>query len=174
MSESKREAGGVSETFEVEVSDVLEVALLPEPTPARIDGVVVGKLVGFGPAGEAMVAFMGAPGEGLPARATTVLDDESVGREVALLFEGGDPRRPIVMGLIHAPVARSAARPAEGLCAEVDGERLVLRAEAELVLECGEASITLTRDGKIVIRGAHVVTRAAGVNRILGGSVQIN
>lgn len=64
--------------------------------------------------------------------------------------------------------------PEETAAATTDGERLVLTAEREIVLQCGGASITLTRAGKIIIRGEYVVTRAAGVNRILGGSVQIN
>lgn len=57
---------------------------------------------------------------------------------------------------------------------EVDGERIVLSAEKEIVLQCGEASITLTRSGKIIIRGAYVSSRSTGVNRIQGGSVEIN
>ena len=36
------------------------------------------------------------------------------------------------------------------------------------------ASITLRRNGRLVVRGAYVETRAEGVNRIKGGSVKIN
>jgi hypothetical protein len=57
---------------------------------------------------------------------------------------------------------------------EVDGERIVFRADRELVLRCGEASITLTRAGKVIIRGTYLLSRSSGVNRIKGGSVQIN
>ena len=57
---------------------------------------------------------------------------------------------------------------------KADGERIVLSAEKEIVLQCGEASITLTRAGKIIIRGAYVSSRSTGVNRIQGGSVEIN
>lgn len=57
---------------------------------------------------------------------------------------------------------------------ESDGERLVLTAEREIVLRCGRASLTLTRAGKVLIRGAYVLSRSSGVNRIKGGSVQIN
>lgn len=53
--------------------------------------------------------------------------------------------------------------PAE---ARVDGRRVVL--------QCGEASITLRRNGKIVIQGATVETRARGAHRIKAGSVDIN
>ena len=59
----------------------------------------------------------------------------------------------------------------EVLC---DGEKVEVNAERELVLRCGKASITLTRAGKILLRGAYVSTRATGVNRVQGGSVQIN
>ncbi len=58
--------------------------------------------------------------------------------------------------------------------ATVDGQRLELTAEREITLRCGEASLTLTRAGKVVLSGTAVLTRAQGVNRIVGGSVQIN
>ncbi len=55
-----------------------------------------------------------------------------------------------------------------------DGEELTLSAKRQITLQCGKASITLTRAGKVLIRGAYVSTRSSGVNRIKGGSVQIN
>ncbi|XXY51491.1 DUF6484 domain-containing protein [Sorangium sp. So ce269] len=140
-----------------------------------IDGVVVGRIVGFGDNGdplvEAAVLGDGARG-GVPARAMTALGPEDEGREVALLFEGGRRDRPVVMGRMHA--AGEGARVATRVEATADGERLVLTAEKEIVLQCGKASITLTRAGKILIRGAYLLTRSSGVNRIQGGSVQIN
>ncbi|WP_437806617.1 DUF6484 domain-containing protein [Sorangium sp. So ce1078] len=142
-----------------------------------IEGVVVGRIVGFGQNGdplvEAAVLGDGARG-GVPARAMTALGPEDEGREVALLFEGGRRDRPVVMGRMHvAGEGASAARRAEAM-ATADGERLVLTAEKEIVLQCGKASITLTRAGKILIRGAYLLARSSGVNRIQGGSVQIN
>jgi hypothetical protein len=95
-----------------------------------------------------------------------------VGRDVALLFEGGDPARPIVIGLMHRPAPASI--PTRTVEVEADGERVVVEAERELVLRCGKASITLTSAGKVLIRGAYVLNRSSGVNRIQGGSVQIN
>lgn len=58
--------------------------------------------------------------------------------------------------------------------ARIDGKRVVITGEEEVELRCGEASITLSKSGKLVIRGASVETRARGTNRIKGGSVQIN
>lgn len=56
----------------------------------------------------------------------------------------------------------------------IDGKRVVLEGQEEVVLKCGEASITLNRNGKVVIRGKYLLSRSSGVNRILGGSVQVN
>ena len=62
-------------------------------------------------------------------------------------------RRPIVLGVIHErPVA--VAMPPEGaerpqlVSVHVDDDSLVLSAERQIQLKCGEASITLTRAGK--------------------------
>ena len=62
----------------------------------------------------------------------------------------------------------------EAAVAVVDGKRVVLEGEDEVALRCGAASITLRRNGKIVIRGSYVESYAAGTNRIKGGSVRIN
>lgn len=142
-----------------------------------IDGVVVGRIVGFGENGEPLVeaAVLGGGARGgIPARAMTALGPEDEGREVALLFEGGRRDRPVVMGRMHVAGESASAVERAGATATADGERLVLTAEKEIVLECGKASITLTRAGKILIRGAYLLTRSSGVNRIQGGSVQIN
>jgi len=62
----------------------------------------------------------------------------------------------------------------EELAVRVDGKRVVIEGQDEIVLRCGEASITLRRNGRIIVRGNYVETRSKGTNRIKGGSVQIN
>lgn len=57
---------------------------------------------------------------------------------------------------------------------DLDGKRVTLQADQEIRLRCGRSSITMRRDGKIVIQGTHLVSRAEGVNRIKGGSVKVN
>ena len=47
-------------------------------------------------------------------------------------------------------------------------------AREQLVLRCGKARITLTSAGKVLIEGAYISSRSTGVNRIKGGSVQLN
>ncbi|MCO6442082.1 MAG: hypothetical protein J5I81_13630 [Nitrococcus mobilis] len=139
----------------------------------RIDGVVIGMLVGFSADGEPVVAFPGnAVESGVGARTAVKLSSDDIGCELALMFEGGDPVRPLVMGRLHRPDA--PPQEPRRITAEADGERLELRADREIVLRCGRASITLTRAGKILLRGAYLLSRSSGVNRIKGGSVQIN
>lgn len=144
--------------------------------PQRIDGVVIGRLLALD--GQPVVVWAGAP-NGARARAAAVLNAAHVGRQVALLFEGGDPRLPLVVGVVE-PLPSPPALEPETLPAQtsvaIDGneERVVLEAKQQLVLRCGKASITLTRSGKILIRGAHVSSAASGMNRIVGGAVEIN
>jgi hypothetical protein len=105
-------------------------------------------------------------------------------RDVVLLFEEGDPVRPIVAGFLEPEVAtpaldavlasRDGAPAPRPDLAEVDGRRVVIEGSDEVVLRCGEASITLRRNGKVVVRGLQVETHAAGTNRIKGGTVKIN
>lgn len=138
---------------------------------ARISGIIIGKVVGADSAGGVLVDYPGNPMEQpLPATSAAALDGSAVGRDAALMFLGGDPLRPIVIGLIE----QFNRPPPATKTAEMDGKQLVFTAEEEIVFRCGEASITLTRAGKVLIRGAYLLSRSSGVNRIKGGSVQIN
>lgn len=117
----------------------------------------------------------GLPGEIVPAQTTVSLRSSQIGSTVVVLFDQGDVRRPIVVGVVIDLTNRIAeADAADSVTVQADDNRLVLSAEREIILKCGAASITLTRAGKVLIQGEYVSTRAAGVNRIKGGSVQIN
>jgi hypothetical protein len=143
-----------------------------QPGP-RLDGVVIGVLIGLNEQRQPLVAFPGNPKpESAIAKSTIAFDATDIGFEVALLFENGDPLLPMVIGRIQNPDRKVTESPP--ITADVDGERLTLSANHEIVLKCGKASITLTRSGKVIIRGKYLLSRSSGVNRIKGGSVQIN
>src|SRR3569623_2566300 len=129
--------------------------------------VVVGRLLPGGTATSPLVDFSGNVQGPVRARTAMVMDAAMIDRAVAtgqgalLVFENGDPRLPIVAGLIWsgqastpfqelliAPRATPAATAPE---ARLDGERVVLEGKREVVLKCGEASITLRSDGKLVL-----------------------
>lgn len=60
------------------------------------------------------------------------------------------------------------------LDARVDGRQVVVHGTDEILLECGASSILLRKDGKIILKGAQIVSRASGRHKIRGASVQIN
>ncbi|MBT8339112.1 MAG: hypothetical protein HKP58_03125 [Desulfatitalea sp.] len=147
---------------------------------------VVGRIARSDNLGEILVTVQGsAP---VPARLLSTIDrrevlkKESIGRQVLLLFENGLKQHPIIVGLLEnliedivsleiAPEAQDAKKPVD---LQVDNERIVLDAKKEIVLKCGKGSITIKKDGKIVILGTNLISRSRGPHKIKGASVSIN
>jgi hypothetical protein len=141
-----------------------------------LGGVVVGDLVGMKDDGRTpLVLFAGQPGTAaVAARSVVDLFRDHVGRQVALMFEGADAAKPIVVGVLREGDSWPLGQLPGHAEVEADGERLIVDARRQLVLRCGRASITLTREGKVLIQGTFLSSRSSGVNRIRGASVQIN
>ena len=134
----------------------------------RIEGVVIGIFLGFGEDAP-LVVFPGNPEEtALAARSLSELSSDMIGSEVALLFQEGDPRKPLIVGRI---VGRS---PKPEVQVVRDGKRVRIRANERLELRCGKASIVMDSDGQIVIRGTYMVSHSSGANNIRGGSINLN
>lgn len=155
---------------------------VPEPQP----GARIGWLVGVTPGGRPLVDYPGSPSS--PREAASAMPADPAALEAAaarrqrvvLLFEGGDVGRPILLTFLAdaeaeapPPLAEVPAAPLPDVVT-VDGRRVCLEGADEIVLRCGKASITLRRNGKVVIRGTYLESHAEGTNRIKGGSVQIN
>jgi hypothetical protein len=135
----------------------------------RIEGVVIGIFLGFGEDAP-LVVFPGNPQEtAIPARSLTELTSAMIGAEVALLFQEGDPKRPLIVGRIVEPARKSTV-------AQVvrDGERVTITGDERVELRCGKATIIMEKDGRITIRGTYVTSHASATNRIRGGSVNLN
>lgn len=155
-------------------------ALLETPRaptrPARMAGVVVGCLLALVDDGRTPLVSHPHDGGAAALRAGTTVDlfGEHIGRSVVLVFEDGDATRPIVIGLLRGDVHWPLPAVAGQVEIDSDGERMLVSARKQLVLRCGAASITLTEAGKILIRGNYVLSQSSGVNRVKGGSIQLN
>jgi hypothetical protein len=138
---------------------------LPGVSAARVLAVNADGTVRVKPAGNsrAAVARVAVPLD--RARLEKAAD---AGEEVLVAFLNGDPRSPVIVGALWNHVDDAPVR------ASVDGKRISLKGHDEIVLECGNASITLRRNGRLIIKGALVETVSEGTNRIKGGQVRIN
>jgi hypothetical protein len=144
----------------------------PSQAPA---GVVIGELLALEEGAIALVRYAGQPGTcALRAASTVDLHGAHIGASVVLAFERADPLRPVVLGIVRGSAAWPLAEPPGQVQVDADGQRLVVNAREQLVLRCGKASITLTKAGKVLIEGSYLLSRSSGVNRIKGGSVQLN
>lgn len=141
-----------------------------------LPGVVIGELLALGDEGRcAMVVHPGQGGSAaLRARTTVDLHAAHIGCSVTLMFDGADPARPIVTGVLRDRPGWPLAECPAQVEVDADGARMLVSAKDQLVLRCGKASITLTKAGKVLIEGAYVSSRSTGVNRVKGGSVQLN
>jgi hypothetical protein len=144
--------------------------------PPRIFGVVVGTLVGFADAGATpLVTYHEQSGTAaLPARTIIGLRGAHIGRPMVLVFEHGDPYRPIIMGCLQRVDSKALSGQPGHVVVDADDGRMIVTAQERIVLRCGKASITLTKEGKLILQGAYVSSQSSGVVRIKGGSVQIN
>jgi hypothetical protein len=149
----------------------------PAPAvPRSIEGVKIGIVVGFADGGATpLVTYPDQPMPGaLRARATLDLHAAHIGKSAVLMFEDSDPSRPIVLGCLHEAHSNVLPGVTSQVDVDADGQRLVVSARDQIVLRCGKASITLTKEGKVIVQGAYVSNRSSGVLRIKGGSVHIN
>lgn len=177
-----------------------ELTTLPELKVSSGE-VILGTLAGLDHQGNVLVDFPGnILNTAISAISTLAINQQHSGRQVALLFADNDLSRPIIVGLIRNPLEdilnnidlsgeddtdvqtsnlenknnQKATVSNESNDMFLDGERVMLEAKKEIVLKCGDSSITLTETGKILVKGKYLLNRSSGVYRIVGGSVQIN
>lgn len=146
--------------------------------PEKVDGIVIGTLSGLADNGDALVNIDEFGLKKIAAHTLIELNQSQLTQDVALGFQAGNPYRPIILGLLHKPtiVAQPLDETEKPKTLEVtqQGKRIVIEAEQELELRCGEAVVLLTADGHIQLRGGYITSHADATQRIRGGSVQIN
>jgi hypothetical protein len=82
--------------------------------------------------------------------------------EVVLALLGGTSETGLVLGRVgrYEPSRTTS--------------NVTIEATESLTLKCGEASVDLRADGKVMVRGEDVLLRAKGTQRIRAGNVSIN
>jgi hypothetical protein len=107
-----------------------------EPRPAERPAAATARLHGFDLDDRPLLAGVAdLPGEILPARSTVALRRSDIGSDVVLLFEAGNLRRPIIVGVLQAPgVVERSSSPSPTVAVQVDDDRMVITAEREIVL----------------------------------------
>ncbi|HEY1398006.1 DUF6484 domain-containing protein [Roseateles sp.] len=153
-------------------------------TPDASHSIVIGELLAWSEGEAPRVRWAASPQDGVEAMSVVPIRAEHVGAPLALSL-GAGLAQPLILGLLWQPGADRQVpavddAPSVGVPAvmvERDGglaEEVVIGATQQLTLHCGEASITLTADGQILLRGEYISSHATGTQRIKGAAVRIN
>ena len=133
-----------------------------------------------GPGGRTAVVVGGRPVE---AERLSSAGEVRPGQRALVVFAG---ERPVIVGALRdrlediveipttTPQALQTPPGTSSLSVWADGREVRVEAADRLELRCGEASIMLRADGKVEIRGTHILSRSSGPNRLKGGSTSIN
>jgi hypothetical protein len=147
------------------------------------DLVRLGTLVGQDPRGRPLVVV----DEGAAPVVARVCTTEAPPTEqsgdpvpVLLWLEQGDPLRPILVGFVRETLAAPARAGGSAIVndrtlpIELNGKALIFEGQEEIVLRCGQGSLTIRANGQIVVKGTRLISRASESNKIRGASVEIN
>lgn len=139
---------------------------LTESQLTQVPGITLGEIAGTASDGRPLVrcAARRQPVPALVAALPRTPDwRRCTGQRVVLAFVDGDLSRPLILTLLDTP-ADEPSTP----------RTLRIAAGEELRIECGKSSIHLRADGRVEIRGEHLVSRSRGANKVKGGSVHLN
>ena len=152
----------------------------------KISGTRIGSITGIDKKGLILIDFPGNTLGPLPARFVESIKQKllkhgvPVNDKILIIFENDDPGLPIIIDAICDTLDDQAESDAVAFQVQetedvtIDGRRVTFDAKEQIELRCGKSSIILTRAGKVLIRGAYLLSRSTGANRIKGGSVQLN
>jgi len=164
--------------YDDEEYDILET--IPS---TKITTPLIGRIVGTNRYKDILVQF--ASHKPKPAKIVSglyrreLIKEEYKGRNVLLLFEKGDPDLPIILNLMEDPLEKLMSlelseeekKPKEVM---IDGKKILFEAEEEIIMKCGQGQIILRNDGKIILKGTNITSRAKNMNKVKGGAVHIN
>ena len=152
----------------------------------KVSGVRIGSITDINDQGQVFVDFPGNLFGPITAKFSGSMGPKlrkiyaSENFQVLLAFENDDPKLPIIIDTVYDFIDEIseqdpvAFKMNEAKDVFIDGKRILFDAKEQIVLRSGKSSITLTKAGKVIIRGAYLLNRSSGVNSIKGGSIQLN
>jgi hypothetical protein len=145
------------QTYRNEASESKQRASTPP-----LGSVTIGKIAGITADGAPLVSWESRQDTPpLQALSQIPLTTEEIGRRCTLLFEGGDPQRPVILGLLYDHQANRQGYQ-------------IIQADDALILQCGASRIEMFEDGRIMVQGIQIDNQAYGPYRIKGASVKVN
>jgi hypothetical protein len=79
----------------------------------------------------------------------------------------------VILGFVHDALFAESPDPHAQAALEAPAD-LQIEARNSIEIRCGESSISLDRAGRVRVKGRQVVSRASGLHRIKGATVEIN
>ena len=159
--------------------------LKDEPTQAEAadvrpgTGFLKGHLAGIDAEGRPLFLPEGASGEpfpvaiGIPVADGTLVKSARLNRRAIVARLQDDAY--VLVGFLRERVDTRALAAGPGeLEVVVDGETLQLKAERQIELRCGKASLLLRADGRVVLSGTYVVSTSRGPNKVRGATISLN
>jgi hypothetical protein len=98
-------------------------------------------------------------------RRNDLVDEDGAPRALLVVFARGKKTQAVITGVLASETGQTSTGVPE---------QLVIEAGTELVLKCGAGTISVRKDGKVIVRGTHLLSRSSGPIRIKGGHVEIN
>lgn len=166
---------------ESEWSKEMDSALAPAPGE-----LLLGQVVDIGADGRPRVAWDEVTqNQPRVALSTQPVSGADRGRRVALAFAANGGGEPVILGFIHSPLDQvlsltlddDQTRVVESPAAPViqyTEKGVEIHAQQSLTLVCGKSRLTLTEDGRVLVRAENIVSRARASHQIKGGSVHLN
>lgn len=125
----------------------------------------IATFMGFDENGRPQVAPSQSSDRPVPARTCVPLHQIEPGTEVVVV---DTDETPVIIGCLLTEAEARGQKPS------LNERELSFRATDKIQLRCGKASIVLRADGKIMVRGVSILSRASFLNRIRGSFTKIN
>ena len=145
-------------------------------------GLIKGQLVYIDPDGRPFVDFSGIAEGPIVALSAILLaepQNEVFPIEVLLFIENGNAL-PIIVGVVRETICRGEKNIFKlnnndhQRQVNLNVKALNIEATEGIALKCGDASVVLNKQGKVIVKGVEILSRSIRANKIKGATVQIN